>query len=129
MKGRTGTTVTFRSAALPVIALFFFFFFVFRIDLTVYPAHLQEKTRRAQTIATGRSDVRRARADTAQQSHTRIAESHAETRPDAADGLRAIPTEQRPGQLLFAAAEHPRSLRHAPVAEGTQSKRAQHVQV
>jgi len=83
---------------------------------------LQEKTWRAQTAAAGGGHVRRASVDTAQQGDTRFTESHVETRADAADGLHPVPTERRSRQLLFAAAEHPRSFRNAPVAEGTQSK-------
>jgi len=68
---------------------------------------LQEKTRRAQTAATRGGHVRRARVDTAQQGDTRFAESHVETRADAAHGLHPVPTERRSRQLLFAAAEYP----------------------
>jgi len=84
---------------------------------------LQQKTGRAEAVAAGRGHVRRTRVDSAQQGHTRFAESHAETRADAADGLCPVSAEQRSRRLLLAAAEHPRSLRNAPVAEGTQSTR------
>lgn len=87
---------------------------------------MQEKTRGAEVTAARRSHVRRAGVDTSQQSDTRLAESHAETRADAADGLHAIPTEQRSRQLLLAAAEHTRSLRNTAVPERTQSEYVVH---
>lgn len=83
---------------------------------------LQQTTRRAQVVAARGSDVCRTRIDTAQQSYTRFAKGYAKTRADAADGLCAVPTQQRSRQLLLAATEHPRSFWHASVAKRTQSK-------